>query len=482
MTTRMSPGWRLVYFVHHLISRVAPPLHSLHWKIFALLMVGLFLPAVYFLWQVRVTIEKSHLRSTEQGMIDTALILADAIKSPETLGTLPRAREIDRRVFHDLEPGVRVTLYDAQGKVLSDTEHSLPVGSIVDRSDIKRALSGRYGARWERDTYRQVVILYATIPLLENGQVNGAISVSKSTSDVRQSVLRSLKDLAIPVAIAFLLAAGISYLLSSYITRVVKDLASRAERIASGEPDVRLETWTHSELGDLARALETMRRKLEGKAYIEEMASTLSHELKTPLAAIRGAADILDEAKETDVRHRFVGNIRAETDRLTDIVNNLLALSRIETMPAESASSSLPEVASAVVEASRSRAETLGVLLHQRIDTEPAAVPVAAEQLRRLLEILLDNALAFTPRGKSVYFTTAGPTAIIQDEGCGIETALQSRVFERFFTTPNPVTGRRGTGLGLAIARSIVTRGHGSISLTSEPGKGTTVSVAFPQN
>jgi two-component system sensor histidine kinase CreC len=482
MTKRMSPGWRLVYFVHHLISRVAPPLHSLHWKIFALLMVGLFLPAVYFLWQVRLTIEKSHLRSTEQGMIDTALILADALKSPDALGNLPHAREIDRSVFRDVEPGIRVVLFDAEGKVLSDTDGAFKTGDTVDRNDVKRAMSGRYGARWERDTSRQVVILYATLPILENERVTGAISVSKSTSDVRQSVLRSLKDLAIPVTIAFLLAAGISYLLSSYITRVVKDLASRAERIASGEPDVRLETWTHSELGDLARALETMRRKLEGKAYVEEMASTLSHELKTPLAAIRGAADILDEAKEADVRHRFVANIRAETDRLTDIVNNLLALSRIETLPAEAASSSLPEVATAVVEACRSRAETLGVLLHAQIDPAPTQVPVAAEQLRRLLEILLDNALAFTPRGKAVYFTTTGPTAVVRDEGCGIETALQSRVFERFFTTPNPVTGRRGTGLGLAIARSIVTRGHGTISLSSEAGKGTTVAVVFPQN
>ena len=66
---------------------------------------------------------------------------------------------------------------------------------------------------------------------------------------------------------------------------------SRAKRIADGEPGVRLETWTKSELGDLARAVEAMRRKLEGKAYVEEMASTLSHELKTPLTSIRGAAE-----------------------------------------------------------------------------------------------------------------------------------------------------------------------------------------------
>ena len=480
MTAPLSPGWRLVYFVHHLISRVAPPLHSLHWKIFALLLVGLFLPAVYFLWQVRLTIERSHLRSTEQGMIDSALVLADAMKSPDALGNLTRAREMDRRIFRDLEPGIRVMVYDAEGRVLSDTEGKLARGTVVDRSDVRRALSGKHGARWERDTSRDVVVLYATLPLFDNGDVSGAISVSKSTADVRQSVLRSLKDLAIPVAIAFLIAAGTSYLLSSYLTRVITDLATRAERIAAGESDVRLETWTHSELGDLARALETMRRKIEGKAYIEEMASTLSHELKTPLAAIRGAADILAEANDDTVRQRFVGNIQAETDRLTDIVNNLLALSRIETLPAETAASSLPEVAAAVADAVRPRAEALGITFQPDIRPEEVLVPVPADQLRRLLEILLENAFAFTPRGRAVYFQASGRIATVRDEGCGIDPALQPRVFERFFTTPNPVTGRRGTGLGLAIAKSIVTRGHGNISLRSQPGQGTTLEVTLP--
>lgn len=480
MTGAPSPGWRLVYFIQRLISLVAPPLHSLHWKIFALFLIGLFLPAVYFLWQVRLTIERSHLRSTEQGMIDTALVLADALKTPDALGSLPRAREIDRRVFRDLAPGIRVVTYDARGLVQTDTAGLLPPGTDPQRTDVDKALNGKHGARWERDEARNIVILYATLPLFEGDRVTGAISVIKSTSDVRRSVVRSLKDLAVPVAVAFLIAAGISYLLSNYLTRVITGLAARAERIAAGESGVRLETWTQSELGDLARALETMRRKLEGKAYVEEMASTLSHELKTPLAAIRGAADIIEDASEEPVRRKFLASIRAETTRLTDIVNNLLALSRIETLPAENSSSSLPQAAAAVTDTCRPRAEALGLTLHTRIESPDSRVPVAADQLRRLLEILLDNAFAFTPRGRSVYLTATARTVCVRDEGCGIDPALQPKVFERFFTTASPVTGRRGSGLGLAIAKSLVTRAQGTIRLKSVPGEGTEVVVEFP--
>ncbi|MCK9589761.1 MAG: hypothetical protein M0Q93_10440, partial [Terrimicrobiaceae bacterium] len=87
-----TPG-RTVIFIQRLISAIAPPLHSLHWKIFLLCLASIFLPGVYFAWKVGQSIERSHLRSTEQGMIDTALVVAETW-SPQSLETLPTTREI----------------------------------------------------------------------------------------------------------------------------------------------------------------------------------------------------------------------------------------------------------------------------------------------------------------------------------------------------------------------------------------------------
>ncbi len=478
-----SPAWRAVYFVQKLITWFAPPLHSLHWKIFALLFAGFFLPSIYFLWQVRLGIERSHLYSTEEGMIDTAGVLADALQSPNALSNLPRLREIKRRVFKDLTPNLRVVIYDAAGAVVFDSEGQIPAGtSAAQESDVRKALQGRYGSRWRHDRESDLVILYSTLPIFHGQDVTGAISVIKTTTDIQRSTLRSWKSLAIPAALAFGIAMLSAYLLSTYITRVVTDLAKRAERIAAGEEGVRLETWTKSELGDLARAVEAMRRKLEGKAYVEEMASTLSHELKTPLASIRGAAEIVEESDSPSVRTKFIANIRAETDRLTEIINNLLALSRIETRTGEeTATSHMATVARETIGTYISRAEPLGLCFESEIaeSDEPVAIP--PELLRRVLEILLDNAFAFTPGGKTVRLETTPHSAVIRDEGCGIEPDVQGRIFERFFTTINPLTGRRGTGLGLAIARSIVLRCHGELSLQSKPGEGTTVTLRFPK-
>lgn len=474
-----SLAWRATYFIQRLITWVAPPLHSLHWKIFAVLLIGLFLPALYFLWHVGRTIQYSHLYSTEQGMIDTAMVLTDALGPEPDLKNLPNTREIARRVFKDPSPNLRIVICGADAKVITDTENMFPPGTALEEKNVIKALSGKYGARWERDADRNV-LLFSSVPIYIRGEVAGAITVIKSTKDAKRSILKTLATLAIPALLAFAIAAGASYLLSNYLTRLIEGLAARANRIAAGEQNVRLETWTKSELGDLARALEMMRRRLEGKAYVEEMASTLSHELKTPLASMRGATEIAETTDSPEVRQKFLGNIRAEIDRLTDIVNNLLALARIETQPAGAeATCRMDEVARECAAVFHARAEALGLHFHARIAESETQLPIAEDQLRRVLETLLDNACNFTPAGKNIHFETTSHSAIVRDEGVGLEADLQGRVFERFFTTVNPLTGRRGTGLGLAIAHSVVTRAQGTISLQSTPGQGTTVTVRF---
>lgn len=486
----MTPGqpvsrfWRAVYFIQRLISRLAPPLHSLHWKILALLLVAIFLPALYFLWQVRLGIERSHVRSTERGMIDTALVVAESLASSggDTFSNLPTAREINARVFRDLSPDLRIVIYDDGGNVVWDTTGEFPKGMPrAGERDVRKALAGDYGSRWIRDPGRKTVVLFSTLPVFRHGNIIGAVSVIKTTSDVRKSILRSFQDLAIPAAIAFCMAVFTSYLLSSYLTGVITDLAGRAERIADGEAGVKLETWTKSELGDLARAFERMRLKLEGKSYVEEMVATFSHELKTPLAAIRGAAEVLEDSPDESTRQKFLRNIQAEVDRLTQIVTNLLALSRIETQPAESAATSLHTVASEVAEHYARRAEAAGILFTPEVSAESTRLAVPADQLRRVMEALLDNAFQFTPRGKPVRLSTQGSRIEVADEGAGIPAELQSKVFDRFVTTVNPVTGRRGTGLGLAIVKSIVQKHHGAVTFLSEPGKGSLFAVKFPE-
>lgn len=483
-----------------------PGLHSIHWKVFVFHLAVLILPLGYISWKVRTSIETSYLHSTEEGMIDTAAVVselyarlyeqfgADSEKVGAELSrvysNLNETYEIKARLFGftKAEVDTRLLVYDPGGRVIFDTKGTATNQDFSQWTDVRHALDGQYGSRWELDKPHQRVNIYSTLPVFVSGKIVGAVSVSKSTNRIRNFISRSLENLLLPGLIALILAAAMAYALSAYITRIIWDLASRAERIAAGESNVRLETWTRSELGTLARAVGRMREKLEGKAYVEEMATNLSHELKTPLATIRGSAELLEGPASNDpaARAKFLANIQTEVARLDRIVSELLKLSRIEAQPA-AGEATLTDAASTAREIAavyHGRAADGGVVFRSEIADEPLPVRITEMQLKQLLTNLLDNALQFTSAGRSVCLGAkrqGGSVELtISDEGSGIEPELLPKVFDRFFTTENPRTGNRGTGLGLAIAKSIAATNGGSISVCSELGHGSAFTVVFP--
>jgi signal transduction histidine kinase len=481
-----------------------PGLHSIHWKVFVFHLAVLILPLAYISYKVRTSIETSYLHSTEEGMIDTAAVVSELYArlhgqfgsdSEKIAGELSRVYsnlnetyEIKARLFDftRAEVDTRLLAYDPSGRVIFDTKSTATNQDFSRLEDVRQALNGRYGSRWELDKPHQRVQIYSTLPVFVDGKTVGAVSVSKSTNRIRNFVSRSLEGFILPGLIALVLATA--YVLSAYITRIIWDLASRAERVAAGESNVRLETWTRSELGTLARAVERMREKLEGKAYVEEMATNLSHELKTPLAAIRGSAELLEGPASDDpaARAKFLGNIQSEVARLDRIVTELLKLSRIEAHPAgtEVAPIDARAAATEIAEMYERRAADLGLVFRSEIAEGELRIRIAEMQLKQLLTNLLDNALQFTGADRTVLFAVRRKESVVEfevsDEGAGIEPELLPKIYDRFFTTANPRTGNRGTGLGLAIVKSIVSANGGAIVVKSEPGRGSTFTVSFP--
>lgn len=483
-----------------------PGLHSIHWKVFVFHLAILILPLGYIAWKVRGSIETSYLHSTEEGMIDTAAVVtelyarlygqygADTGKLSAELANvysnLNETYEIKARLFDftKAEVDTRLLVYDRSGRVIFDTRDLATNQDFSKWTDVRHALEGQYGSRWELDKPQQRVNIYSTLPVFVDGKIVGAVSVSKSTNRIRNFISRSLENLLVPGLMALLLATAMAYALSAYITRIIWDLASRAERIAAGEGSVRLETWTRSELGTLARAVDRMREKLEGKAYVEEMATNLSHELKTPLATIRGSAELLEGAAGHDpaARAKFLANIQSEVERLDRIVSELLKLSRIETQPLDGQPTPIDVavIAQEISDVCRSRAADCGIAFQAAIAPGPLPVRITELQLKQLLTNLLDNALQFTLAGQAIRLSVErrddSVEFVVSDEGTGIEPELLAKVFDRFFTTENPRTGNRGTGLGLAIAKSIVSANGGTIAVRSELEKGSTFTVVFP--
>jgi two-component system phosphate regulon sensor histidine kinase PhoR len=231
----------------------------------------------------------------------------------------------------------------------------------------------------------------------------------------------------------------------------------------------------------------TERRRLEH--IRRDFVANASHELRTPLTSIRGFVEALEDGavEEPEKAQRFLGKIRTHADRMAALVDDLLELSRLESgdRPPEW-EETLPSEVTGDVMASFAGLATRKDISLRREDRGAPAVVTDPERLRRILENLVDNAVKYTPGGGQVQITTlpgpAGSARVeIADNGPGIAPEHQARIFERFYRVDKARSRELGgTGLGLSIVRHLAEGMGASVSVESEPGRGSRFTVTLP--
>jgi two-component system sensor histidine kinase CreC len=241
------------------------------------------------------------------------------------------------------------------------------------------------------------------------------------------------------------------------------------------------------EIGDLGRAVETMRRKLEGKAYVEQYVQSLTHEMKSPLAAIRGAAELLQEPLPEAERQRFAHNIRTQEQRLTETIDKLLALAEVEQHGWLQKLEPV-NVASLLTESGEDVSAKLAaseLALSVDVQDQQATVQGDPYLLRQAVSNLLDNAIAFSPAGGTISLSSSAVDRHIEiriaDEGPGVPDYARDRVFERFYSLARPSTGLRSSGLGLPFVREVARLHGGEAELTSLEGGGALATLRLPR-
>lgn len=287
--------------------------------------------------------------------------------------------------------------------------------------------------------------------------------------------------------ISVVVMGGVVIYVRRSLVAPLADLAQRARSLGA-EPWSQPESLGRAdEIGDLSRALDDSVGALESRAEeAVRFAISLSHELRTPLAAIKGAAEVLadDDIGAAD-RARFVGNISSESERLERLVAGLLDLerSRQGRAPVMGSPCDIGLVARAVTE----RAEVLAARksLSLVLDLQSGLPKAAMDEdcATRVLFGFVENALKFSPRGKTVRISVrraaAGLVIDVADEGPGIPNALKSVIFDRAYTDGRSV-GARGTGLGLAIVRSLVQARGGKVWAQDAVGGGASLVAEIP--
>jgi len=383
----------------------------------------------------------------------------------------------------------RVMIIGPDSRVLVDAYGELN-GTQINNAELEKSFAGQSVAIVKEGALGSV--LYVYVPIASAGQrggspheIVGVAFIANSLEDLREkqqiiaerliggSLLMSL--LSLPLAVYF--AFGISTPLAR--------LTAGAKQMAAGALGTTVRPSGDQEVHALGEAFNTMSLRL---ASLEDarrkFVSDASHELRTPLASMKAliAPLVGDERVEHAVVRDFLSEIDSELDRLSRLVDDLLQLARLDSRPTlQLTMFDLSALIRRVINSLSPLAEERGIMVSMG---EMPPTPIVADEgrLHSALLNVVDNAIKFTRT--AVWVTLeAGPDFKVRvtDDGLGIPPAAVDRLFERFYRVDEARARHTGgSGLGLAIAWEVVNLHHGSISVASELGQGTTITINLP--
>jgi two-component system sensor histidine kinase ChvG len=517
------------------LARLARLASRISVRMLAFNVLLVFLPAAGVLYLD--VYEKQLLRAQERSMVQQGRVLAAALSEREAFGAsdaedilIEMAQRITARIRvldsegrlladssllgprrepgdeqGDAAPGARSHWLYRLGAGLFNLPNRLLRGSAskaIGREfytpdapfrgvEVEAAMAGRYGAATRVSPGQRSVTLYSAIPVRGAEGALGVVLVSQSTL----RLLQDLYEVRLAVFQVFLASLAVAAVLSLLVSTTIARPLRRLQREASAVLDRRGRligrfrgSNRRDEIGDLARALEDLSRRLEQRiGFIESFAADLTHTFKNPLASIRSATQLLSECEDPVQRERFLHMVERAVARLEGLLSTAREISLIDSQLGEEQRVEIPLAAllSELVEGFRLRA-TPRLIYQLAVPDQEIYVSASPERLAQVFENVLDNARSFSPEGGTVWVRLerqAGKAVVtIRDEGPGVPEEHLQGIFARFFSlrgseaqTPDgAATGSsemEHAGLGLAIARAVVEGYGGAISVrNANPG------------
>ncbi|MBN1962623.1 MAG: GHKL domain-containing protein [Deltaproteobacteria bacterium] len=375
-----------------------------------------------------------------------------------------------------------IRILDANGCVIATTRSELGM-SLYTAPEVQAALDGIYNAVTRKrisdepapplnDIRRRGnVRVFAALPIFAAGKVIGVVRISRTSMSAIRSLWLNRRGLLIAGFTCCFLIIIASCIFTAAITRPLRRLSNDAKSVTQGSQASHFahKPWTPAEFKDLANSLAVMTTKLHERAeYISAYTANIAHELKTPITAIRGAAELLNDNIATmtiEQRQRFLTNIEADALRLERLVTQLLYLAKIE-----NSASNLPVEEIDVHTFLKQMLSRYPERVHFDIDSRVTSISMNPEQLVSAITNLIDNALeqeSTTRVELSAMVEDDRLVITVADNGSGIAPEYIDKIFNRFFTTK---AERGGTGLGLSLVKAIAETRGGKITCESSKG------------
>lgn len=383
------------------------------------------------------------------------------------------------------EEDFRILVIDSQGIVINDTNKA-DIGKSFLLPEIIVALQGNNEAKY----YKEQGVIYASSYIEDiSTKKNGAVLLISSFKETENLIAMLTKTWFVLTTVISIIIGIFIFFTSSVIISPIKKILNTITNITDGKLHQRVKIKGNNEVSYLGEMFNTMTEKLEQiDTSRQEFVSNVSHELKTPLSSIKVLSDsiLLQEDVPPEMYREFLQDINSEIDRMTEIVNNLLTLVRLDykeiTLNIEEMSlpNMLDDILKMLAPLATQKDITLSFEYLKNISIEADTV-----KLSLAISNLIENAIKYTDNGGNVQITLDGDhqnTFItISDTGIGINDEEQTKIFNRFYRvdkTRDRETG--GTGLGLSITHQTVMLHNGSIKLSSKEDEGSTFVVRLP--
>ena len=459
------------------------------------LLFGFFLVtglAAFFVLRVFMAEVRPSVREVmEDMMVDTANILAELASDDLSAGAIADGRfaghvrsyarrPIDAQIWGMAKQSLdfRVYVTDINGKVVFDSEN-VATGQDYSRwRDVARTLRGEYGARASREVQQddRTSVMYVAAPVQHDGKTIGVLTVAKPMSTIQAFIDRAERKILLSGLLLLVLSLAIGVAVTLWVVWSIRKLRHYANAVGQGaKPAV---PQIPGELGELAMAVDAMRLKLEGHEYIEGYVRALTHELKSPLAAIRGAGELLQDELPESARREFAGQVLDQSTRLQALVDRMLELTKLEQRHAQVQRESLlwcgflkPFEAAPLAGRAQHAVKLMVSPEHAGVHAEPGLLALA-------LSNLLENARSFAPQASTITVEAGQGHVAVQDLGPGVADYALPRLGERFFSTVRADGHIKGSGLGLAIVRQIMLL-HGGRMVVRNTHPGLRVELHF---
>lgn len=464
----------------------------MRWRLLILFFLVSYLPLMFFSSVLLERMETYYIDNSKSEWLRKANMVASQIHQGNYLiddSNQTAFMYMLTETSKDKELDARILVINEQGFVVGDSSQADLNRTILNKQ-VFEALDGKDSAEKQRKDDAMIMSASASIVDRENkDKIVGAVLISASIDDVYNSLDEMKAQTYLLSLITSLLVALLSFFTSGVIIKPLKRLLDFVQKITNGQLDQKIKVKGKDEVSELGMAINHMTEQLERvEQSREEFVSNVSHELKTPLSAIKVLTEALlfQENVPEEMYKEFFTDINSEVDRLNNIINDLLTLVRLDQkeVPMNIVAMNLTQVIQAILKRLSPLAKQKDIEL---IFEGKPEVKVEIDEVKLTLAIsnLIENGIKYTPEGGSVKVTLNSDHQDafvgIADTGLGINPEELSKIFERFYRTDktrNRETG--GTGLGLAITYKTIVMHNGRIKVESEEQKGTKFLVRIP--